>query len=169
MADDTQTTQTTEAGGAERRPSQPSVILVATDFSEPAEAAIAAGLDLAKRDDSSSLHLVHAFTYPTPIAGPYDVALPTQYLKETQVAADNQMAAIAERARNAGIAPTTHVVSQPTVEGIVAVATEIGAQVIVVGTHGHTGLKHALLGSVAERIVRHAPCDVWVARSKEAT
>ena len=39
---------------------------------------------------------------------------------------------------------------------------------IVMGTHGRTGLKHALLGSVAEKVVRHAPCPVLVARDRDA-
>src|SRR5690606_14507803 len=48
---------------------------------------------------------------------------------------------------------------------ITEAAKALGADLIVVGTHGYTGLKRALLGSTAEKIVRHAPCPVLVARA----
>lgn len=51
-------------------------------------------------------------------------------------------------------------------EVIVATASKAGADLIVLGTHGYTGLKHAVLGSVAERVVRHASCPVLVVRAK---
>ena len=49
-------------------------------------------------------------------------------------------------------------------DAIVRVAREEGADLIVMGTHGRTGLQHALLGSVAETVVRHAPCPVLTVR-----
>ena len=52
------------------------------------------------------------------------------------------------------------------IEGIVAYASEQAIDLIVIATHGRTGLRHALLGSVAERIVREAPCPVLTIRSK---
>lgn len=50
---------------------------------------------------------------------------------------------------------------------IVSAARTLKADLIVVGTHGFSGLTHALLGSVAERVVQHAPCPVLVVREKE--
>ena len=47
------------------------------------------------------------------------------------------------------------------------IANDIRADLIVVSTHGRTGLRHLLLGSVAERVIRHAPCPVLVVREKE--
>ena len=138
-------------------------ILVASDFSQPAEAALEAGIRLAK-SRGGSLDIVHVFSYPTPLAAPYDVALPPSYLKDTTALAEKSLDELAARARESGLRVATHIASQPTIDGIVRVAREIGAETIVVGTHGHTGIKHALLGSVAERIVRHAPCEVLVAR-----
>ena len=49
-------------------------------------------------------------------------------------------------------------------EEIEAAAAELKADLIVVGTHGRSGLKHLLLGSVAEHVVRHAPCPVLTVR-----
>lgn len=50
---------------------------------------------------------------------------------------------------------------------IVGAAKVLGADLIVIATHGYTGLKHALLGSTAERVVQHAPCPVLVVRESE--
>ena len=52
-------------------------------------------------------------------------------------------------------------------EEIVAAAKRLEADLIIISTHGHTGLKHALLGSTAELVVRHAPCPVLVVRERE--
>ncbi len=49
-------------------------------------------------------------------------------------------------------------------EEILRVAREEGVDLIVMGTHGHTGLRHLLLGSVAEEVTRHAPCPVFTIR-----
>ena len=53
------------------------------------------------------------------------------------------------------------------VHEIVAVEVELDVDLIVVSTHGHTGLKHMLLGSTAENVVRHAKCPVLVVREQE--
>lgn len=55
----------------------------------------------------------------------------------------------------------------PVIE-IVRVATHIEADLVVLGTHGRQGLKRLILGSVAEGVLRQAPCDVWVAREHES-
>jgi Universal stress protein family len=50
---------------------------------------------------------------------------------------------------------------------IVTLAEALHIDLIIVATHGHTGLKHVFLGSTAERVIRHAPCPVLVVREKE--
>jgi nucleotide-binding universal stress UspA family protein len=52
-------------------------------------------------------------------------------------------------------------------EAIVAAAKEEGCEMIVMGTHGRTGFKHLMLGSVAEQVVRAAPCPVLTVRAAE--
>jgi universal stress protein A len=54
-------------------------------------------------------------------------------------------------------------------DAIVRVARELGAELIVMGTHGRTGLQHVLLGSVAEKVVRHALCPVLTVRHRAQT
>ena len=46
-------------------------------------------------------------------------------------------------------------------------AEELGADLIIMGTRGNTGLKHVILGSVAERTIRHAPCSVWTVKTDD--
>ena len=55
----------------------------------------------------------------------------------------------------------------PPYREIAEAAREVKADVIVIATHGHSGLKHAMMGSVAERVVQFAPCPVLVVREKE--
>jgi nucleotide-binding universal stress UspA family protein len=50
---------------------------------------------------------------------------------------------------------------------ITEAAKELGVDMIIMGTHGYTGFKHVLMGSTAERVVRHAPCPVLVVRQPE--
>jgi nucleotide-binding universal stress UspA family protein len=57
-------------------------------------------------------------------------------------------------------------IGKPYIE-VVTVAKRLGADLIVIATRGYSGMKHALLGSTAERVVRHAPCPVLVVREKE--
>jgi len=72
------------------------------------------------------------------------------------------LAAEEKRVRDAGIATdSATLVGRPDSE-IVARAAETKADLIVMGTHGRSGLAHALLGSVAERVVQHAPCPVLI-------
>lgn len=66
------------------------------------------------------------------------------------------------------IDPLIHVIPQVRVgkafHEIVTAAKQANADLIVIATHGHTGFKHVMLGSTAERVVRHAPCPVLVVR-----
>ncbi|MEW6303989.1 MAG: universal stress protein [Verrucomicrobiota bacterium] len=64
-------------------------------------------------------------------------------------------------------APTKHFVREGVpYQVIVEMANKTGANLIMLSTHGHTGLRHVLLGSVAEKVVRHAHCPVMVLRQK---
>ena len=74
----------------------------------------------------------------------------------------------ASAARAQGMTVRTIVRTGPSAnEEIVNLATDEGAELIVIGTHGRTGLNRVLLGSVADRVVRFAPCPVLTVRTPE--
>jgi nucleotide-binding universal stress UspA family protein len=114
-------------------------ILLATDFSEPAHAAVAAAHDLA-RQIGGRVHVLHVARVPWAID---EVAL-------ARVADELAVDVPVEAATRVG---------HPAAE-IVGYAAEHAIDVIVAGEHGATGVTHLLLGSVAERVARTAPCPV---------
>jgi nucleotide-binding universal stress UspA family protein len=134
-------------------------ILVAVDFSEYADSVLDVAVEFAKQL-SAELHLVHAFDVRIPLVTPYEVAIPTAFIEEAREAAASKLAALIRKVADDGITATSHLSEVPAASAIVDLAEELGADLIIMGTRGHTGLKHVLLGSVAERTLRHAPCSV---------
>lgn len=137
-------------------------ILVPTDFSDPSADALASAMSFASFS-GATLDLVHVAvesTYALP--PPVDVAtVPVDMTKVMARAADN-LAAEEGRVRAAGIkCETATLVGRPEPE-IIERARTTHADLIVMGTHGRSGLAHALLGSVAERVVQHSPCPVLI-------
>lgn len=139
-------------------------ILVPIDFSEHSHAALELALELA-RASGARLHLLHAYEVPLGVIPPYGVALPEALLAQVRDAAVQRVREVAETVRAAGVACETHVVHAPPVEAIDEAARSFGADLVVMGTRGLGGLKHVLLGSVAERTVRTAPCPVLTTRA----
>jgi len=136
----------------------PHRILVATDFSDGSERALSAAIELAETV-GASIEILFVDQLPLEelplVFGYYDLEEGGYYPWVTR-----SLARCAARVHAAGVlCRTTQIEGRPAAE-IVRHAGEIGADLIVVGTHGRTGLAHALLGSVAERVVRHAPCSV---------
>lgn len=134
-------------------------ILTAVDFSECSDAALDMAIGLA-RTFGAALHVVHSFELPIPAVSPYEVAIPDAFLEEARKAAQRRLEQAGERVRGQGLEVSTHLAEGSPSPAIVRVAEEVGADLIVMGTHGHTGFKHLVLGSVAERTQRHAPCSV---------
>ena len=134
-------------------------ILVAVDFSEYADSVLDVAVEFA-RQLSAELHLVHAFDVRIPLVTPYEVAIPTAFIEEAREAAASKLAALIQKVADDGVTATSHLSEVPAASAIVDLAEELGADLIIMGTRGHTGLKHVLLGSVAERTLRHAPCSV---------
>jgi len=161
---------------ARARPSAGAIgrILVATDFSEPSRAALDHAANLAKNLEAS-LDLLHVWEAPTfvlPGAGMTSVHVSTgsgeQTIEEVmRRSATEAMDAFVAEARARGVA----VRSQKTEQGhpahtIVEAAKSGEYDLIVIGTHGRTGLPRVLLGSVAENVVRHAHCPVLSVRTQ---
>ena len=130
-------------------------ILVPTDFGEPAQSAVEVGLELAIKLDAK-LTVLHV--YEPPIF-PYAVGvyLPTE---ELYAAARKTTKETAARARKRWSNLDAFVAEGRPLERILHVAKDQGVDLIVMGTHGHRGFMRALLGSVAETVVRLSPVPV---------
>ena len=145
--------------------------LVPYDFSPHSKVALDTALDLARRLGARLhlLHVVHARAFADGY-GTFGIADATAPFDITKVR-QRAMAALGEVVDGIPSAigkPEAHVVEGVHIaEAIAAAAERIGADLIIMGTHGRTGLKHAFLGSVAERTLRHAPCPVLTVRATD--
>lgn len=146
------------------------VIVVPTDFSACSEAALSLALQMATVNHSR-LVLVHVVDVGASLA--LDAAMSSAALGfATAVGVDQQLrenAAVALEAAKSRVLATGMPVETRSCEGnaedeIIAVATEVHADLIVMGTQGRSGLEHLLVGSVAEKVVRHAPMPVLTVR-----
>jgi nucleotide-binding universal stress UspA family protein len=146
----------------------PKRILVATDFSEQAARALEAALALAART-KAELHLIHALEVALPLFEPYGVVVPADWVGEARRLAREKLAKAHDAVKSKGLSGTTHLGDVPAAHAIAERARSLDADLVVVGTHGHTGLKHVLLGSVAERTVEYAPCSVWTVKGSRPT
>jgi universal stress protein A len=135
-------------------------ILCPVDFSDESRLALLAAAELA-RDSQATLRIIHVDERPLWIRKPY-VSSPGEAHRETAA----KLAEWTALARQHGAENVTSSMLEGVPwERIVAVAREDPAvRWIVLGAHGRTGIHRVLLGSVAERVVRHAPCSVVIAR-----
>lgn len=140
-------------------------ILVPCDFSEHSERAVAWALQLAA-DRGAKVVLLHVVGIFARGAFPAEVSWLDMTRLEAELLA-NAERRLKEFVGQKGSAPVTietrAVVGDPAWE-VCREAKREPADLIVMGSHGHTGLAHVLLGSVAERVVQHAPCPVLVVR-----
>lgn len=136
-------------------------VLCPTDFSEVSTKAEAYATALADHY-GASLHLLHVDP-PMPIMAPYgEIPVDVRLFEEQREQALADLAAAGDRARARGVDTATSVRGGHAAREILAVADEQAADLLVIGTHGRGGVEHLLLGSVAEKIVRKAPCPVMV-------
>lgn len=131
------------------------LILVASDFQECSNAALEHAIDLAKRC-GARLTVVHAFEVPYGGDSPYVAEL----ARTLQGDAEAQLRRLIELVGVRVPGATGIVRCGPAWQQILDVAQEQGADLIVVGSHGRKGLPRALLGSVAEKVVRLSPVPV---------
>lgn len=143
-------------------------ILVPTDFSEPSERAAVYALELAKRY-GAEVHCVHVSDIPADLmaTSAYYMTGPSEQFVD-QVRDESKKSLEAFAAKNfAGLgAKTVFLEGRPFVE-IIRYARDEKIDLVVIATHGRSGLKHALFGSVAEKVVRKAPCPVLVVKRDE--
>ena len=140
----------------------PTRILLATDGSPHAELAALKAVDLAE-STGARLHVVAVGrTFPAAVYDVYTEAGSEDLRREAQTILDEQVRKIEEAGGTVAIAHLK--MNERRDEAIVHLAEEIGADLIVMGSRGFGGLKRALLGNVADSVVRHAHCPVLVMR-----
>jgi universal stress protein A len=143
----------------------PKQVLVPIDFSEFSSMASRYAVQFAMQFNAT-IFLIYVLEQPSFISGTEGVVIP---LPEGELInrAKNKLAALAADEIKDLVPVKTEVRIGTPYEEIVKFARELQTDLIILATHGHTGLKHILLGSTAERVVRHAPCPVLVVREKE--
>lgn len=142
------------------------LILVPTDFSPVSDHALDAAMDVA-RLTGAALELIHINGDPTVTLPPLGDGLvfPVE-IEDAGMAASTQLDAIVARVRKAGISCTAVSHMGRIHSEIVEYAAKRRAGMIVVGIHAKGAIGHALLGSVAEKVVRTSPCPVLVVPSE---
>jgi len=142
-------------------------LLVPLDFEEPSQHALEAAIELARRF-GSQLTLLHVYEVPSyvyaqpgtlgvDLAGPIADAA-REVLEKTLREAQTKVAGAKAQLRRG--APATE---------ILAAVADVRPDLVVMGTHGRKGVRHALLGSVAEKVVRHSPVPVLTLREEAST
>ena len=143
-------------------------ILLPTDFSDHANEALRYATQLAQTH-AASLCLVHAYDL-LPYALPEGPIMDAQQLEAVRAAFQKQLEQLRQKAVAAGASRVeTQLLQGPASSEIVRVASDQGFDLIVMGTHGRTGLAHLLIGSVTEKVVRKAPCPVLTIPLRERT
>lgn len=140
-------------------------ILHPSDFSSASRAAFTKALEMAQAN-RAELILAHVISPVVPtMNGEYiSPRIIEDVMRATRADAERGLAALAKRAKRPGVRVSMRLAEGTPAGGIVKLARATRADLIVVGTHGRTGLAKLFLGSVAERVVGTAPCPVLTVR-----
>lgn len=141
-------------------------ILAPTDFSNEANVGVRFALQLAEKFDAG-LSLLHVFE-PLPVIEGMEGFPLLQTRPELIKKARTELESIVARDAKKTLRLHARVITAKPFHGIITTAAERGSDLIVMSTHGYTGVNHALLGSTTERVVRHAPCPVLTVRVRKA-
>jgi nucleotide-binding universal stress UspA family protein len=140
-------------------------ILVPVDFSAPSEHALEYAIALAKKL-GASIEIVHCYDVPVLAAPDGAIIAGPEVVRRIIDSATEALDKVVEN-HAAGAQLTPHLTQGPAPTAIVERAKETAADLIVIGTHGRTGLERWLLGSVAERVVRTSPVPVLTVHPPE--
>ena len=151
-------------------------ILVATDGSDFSKAAIAELTNIVANPENTAFKIVSTVEYPTMLASDPFIGASAEYYDAVEKAGHEQARAAAEQVETqirllfpeVSLNIISEAVSGSPQRVLVEEATEWGADLIVVGSHGYGFWEHALLGSVSNSVVNHAPCSVLVVRPAKA-
>jgi len=143
-------------------------ILVPTDFSEHSERAAVYAKELARRFEAE-VHCVHVSDIPADLLATstyYMTGPRQQFIEQVRQESQRSLDAFTEKHFGDLEATTVFLEGRAFVE-IIRYAREQRVDLIVIATHGRTGIQHALFGSVAEKVVRKAPCPVLVVKQDQ--
>lgn len=142
-------------------------ILHPTDFSSASRPAFKKAVEMAKRS-GAAVELLHVMSPAIPLYGGMHVA--PRVHEEIEASRGSwvrkEMTKLLKTARAAGIKVRSKIVAGSPSDGIVREARALRADMIVIGTHGRTGIGRLLLGSVASRVIATSPCPVLAVRSR---
>ena len=146
----------------------PTKILLATDGSEEAELATIRAMELAESTDSE-LHVVHVGVVPSFLVSyPGTLGYDGKLYEQIQEQSRERLRELSWRVKVAGgTVAGTHLRMGAVDLEIVALAKELGADLIVMGCRGHRGMRRAIEGSVSDGVIRQAPCPVLVVRPEK--
>jgi nucleotide-binding universal stress UspA family protein len=144
------------------RPRSGSTVLAATDFSDPAVPAVSLGRDEARRRDERFAVIHSVEIRLLPVDSPTEA--PTMILAELIDAETERAKRVLGELAARYQADEAIVRNGPPADAILDAAARLHADLIVVGTHGRSGLRRMTLGSVAESVLRHAQCSVFIVR-----
>jgi nucleotide-binding universal stress UspA family protein len=140
-------------------------ILVPIDFSDDSRAALKLAVELAKNFEAK-IHLLHCYQDFVGDLSTYDLAVPEDFYRALHRAAETKLDELRSQLKGEGVHMSIEVCASLPSEAICETAARIHADLIVMGTRGVSGIKHVILGSVAERTVRSAPCPVLTMKAK---
>ena len=142
-------------------------ILVPIDFSDHSKEALDTAIQLAELF-GSTIHLLHCYHIQTAGISPYGIVLPSGYYADLRDAAEKRLRDWHDILSKEGIKSESILSADSPSLAITLAAEEFKSDLIIMGTRGLSGLKHAMLGSVTERVVRLAPCPVLTVKHPEA-
>jgi nucleotide-binding universal stress UspA family protein len=140
-------------------------ILCPLDFSDQAPTVLEWAIHLAE-EHGSGVVLLHAYHLPVEFQQMEGAYLPPDFWSNVKAEAEQNLARYADQVRAAGLACEVVVREGYPATVIEDAAEELSVDLVVIGTRGHTGIKHLLLGSIAERVVQKAPCPVLTVKPK---
>lgn len=141
-------------------------ILVPVDFSDHSRRALETGAEFAK-SFGATVHLLHCYQVPPVGVSPYGVVVPESFDREVREAAARMANEWREKLDAAGVKSEVSLSAGSPALAISEAAKELGVDLIIMGTRGLSGFKHMLLGSVAERTLRTAPCPVLTVKDPD--
>ena len=140
-------------------------ILVPVDFSTHSQRALDEAIAFAKVF-GAEVHLLHSYQiHPQAIVAPYGIVVPETFEHDVRMAALQRLSEWRDKVSAAGCKVQEHITAHFPAEAITETAEKLRADLIVMGTRGLSGIKHVLLGSVAERTIRTASCPVLTVKN----